>query len=112
MMEGIAESTRLAAQFGFTPEQFWGALEGGPLAAPHVKAKLDMIAQNDFAPQMQLNHALKDTNLALEAADGQALPALAKIYETWKKAAAEGFASQDLTSIYAWLSEQDNSSRS
>ncbi len=29
----VAESTLLAAKLGFTPEAFWGALDGGPLAA-------------------------------------------------------------------------------
>ncbi len=38
---------------------------GGPLAAPYVKVKLDAIASEQFTPQMQLAHALKDARLAL-----------------------------------------------
>ncbi|WP_435929771.1 NAD(P)-dependent oxidoreductase [Dryocola sp. BD613] len=103
MMQGVAESMQLAKQFGFTPNQFWHALDGGPLAAPYVKAKLDAIAKNDYAPQMQLQHALKDAKLALTSAEPTTLPVLTKIAEVWEKVAAEGFAHQDLSSIYEWL---------
>ncbi|WP_434641133.1 NAD(P)-dependent oxidoreductase [Klebsiella sp. I138] len=103
MMEGVAESTLLAAKLGFTPGEFWGALDGGPLAAPYVKAKLDMIAENDFAPQMQLSHALKDARLALDAAEDTELPILSKIADCWDEAIEEGFADRDLASVYAWL---------
>lgn len=37
MMQGIAESAQLAKTLGFTPDQLWSALEGGPLAAPMSK---------------------------------------------------------------------------
>ena len=103
MMEGVAESTLLAAKLGFTPDALWSALDGGPLAAPYVKAKLEMIAANDFAPQMQLSHALKDARLALDAAEDTQLPILAAIADCWDEAAAEGFAGRDLASVYAWL---------
>ncbi len=36
-----------------------------PLAAPYVKVKLDAIASEQYTPQMQLAHALKDARLAL-----------------------------------------------
>ncbi|HBM2987442.1 TPA: NAD(P)-dependent oxidoreductase [Klebsiella aerogenes] len=103
MMEGVAESALLAEKLGFTPTEFWQALDGGPLAAPYVKGKLDMIAENRFPPQMQLNHALKDANLALDAAEGTELPILSKIADCWDEAAAVGYANQDLAAVYAWL---------
>lgn len=103
MMQGVAESMQLAKQFGFTPDQFWNALDGGPLAAPYVKVKLNAIAKNDYAPQMQLQHALKDAKLALASAKPMTLPVITKISEVWEKAAADGFAHQDLSSIYTWL---------
>ncbi|HHS9596363.1 NAD(P)-dependent oxidoreductase [Raoultella planticola] len=109
MMEGVAESTLLAAKLGFTPEAFWGALDGGPLAAPYVKAKLEMIAANDFTPQMQLSHALKDARLALDAAEDTPLPILATIADCWDEAADEGYADRDLASVYAWLAGQPTS---
>ncbi|MBL2772845.1 NAD(P)-dependent oxidoreductase, partial [Klebsiella pneumoniae] len=50
MMQGIAESAQLAKTLGFTPDQLWSALEGGPLAAPYVKVKLDAIASEQYTP--------------------------------------------------------------
>lgn len=108
MMEGIAESALLAKNLGFTPEQLWTALDGGPLAAPYVKAKLNAIASGDFTPQMQLSHALKDAKLALSLGSPATLPALDKIAQIWQDSVDDGFATQDLSSIYQWLGRQES----
>ena len=57
MMQGSAESASPARQFGFTTDDLWSVLEGGPLAAPYAKVKLDTIKEGDFTPQMQLTGA-------------------------------------------------------
>ncbi|MFK3704925.1 NAD(P)-dependent oxidoreductase [Klebsiella sp. NPDC088457] len=103
MMQGVVESTLLAKKLGFTPEQFWNSIEGGPLAAPYVRAKLDAIARGDYQPQMQLSHALKDAKLALELTSLGNMPVMDKIVEIWQKAAEEGFADKDLSSVYQWI---------
>lgn len=103
MMQGVAESMQLAKQFGFTPSQLWETLEGGPLAAPYVKGKLEMIAKADYRPQMQLQHALKDARLALENAPQGTMPMMNDIAHLWQDAAEKGLAEQDLAAIYAWL---------
>ena len=103
MMQGVAESMQLAKQFGFTPGQLWETLEGGPLAAPYVKGKLEMIRKEDYAPQMQLQHALKDARLALENAPQGTMPMMADIVDMWTQASQGGLAEQDLAAVYAWL---------
>lgn len=103
MMQGVAESMQLAKQFGFTPEQLWETLEGGPLAAPYVKGKLEMIRKDDFTPQMQLQHALKDARLALANAPEGTMPMMQDITHLWAQAAEGGLAEQDLAAVYAWL---------
>lgn len=103
MMQGVAESMQLAKQFGFTPDQLWETLEGGPLAAPYVKGKLEMIRKEDYTPQMQLQHALKDARLALENAPQGTMPMMSDIATLWEKAAQNGLAEQDLAAVYAWL---------
>lgn len=103
MMQGVAESMQLAKQFGFTPDQLWETLEGGPLAAPYVKGKLEMIRKEDYTPQMQLQHALKDARLALENAPQGTMPMMSDIAALWEKAAQNGLAEQDLAAVYAWL---------
>ncbi|MGL5967125.1 MAG: NAD(P)-dependent oxidoreductase [Kluyvera sp.] len=103
MMQGVAESMQLAKQFGFTPEQLWETLEGGPLAAPYVKGKLEMIRKEDYTPQMQLQHALKDARLALANAPLGTMPMMSDITALWAQAAEGGLAQQDLAAVYAWL---------
>lgn len=103
MMQGVAESMQLAKQFGFTPGQLWETLEGGPLAAPYVKGKLEMIRKEDYTPQMQLQHALKDARLALENAPQGTMPMMADIVDMWTQASQGGLAEQDLAAVYAWL---------
>ncbi|MGU9866974.1 NAD(P)-dependent oxidoreductase [Kluyvera ascorbata] len=103
MMQGVAESMQLAKQFGFTPGQLWETLEGGPLAAPYVKGKLEMIRKEDYTPQMQLQHALKDARLALENAPQGTMPMMADIVDMWTKVSQGGLAEQDLAAVYAWL---------
>lgn len=103
MMQGVAESMQLAKQFGFTPGQLWETLEGGPLAAPYVKGKLEMIRKEDYAPQMQLQHALKDARLALANAPQGTMPMMADIVNMWTQASQGGLAEQDLAAVYAWL---------
>lgn len=103
MMQGVAESMQLAKQFGFTPNQLWETLEGGPLAAPYVKGKLEMIRRDDYTPQMQLQHALKDARLALANAPEGTMPVMDSITHLWAQAAENGLAEQDLAAVYAWL---------
>lgn len=103
LMQSLAESTRLAESFGFTTDDLWKVLEGGPLAAPYAKVKLAMIASEDFTPQMHLVWALKDAKLALEAKGEAQLPALENIADLWQQAVDAGYGEQDLASIYQFL---------
>ena len=103
MMQGVAESMQLAHQFSFTPGQLWETLDGGPLAAPYVKGKLEMIRKDDYTPQMQLQHALKDARLALANAPQGTMPMMSEIVEMWTQASQSGLAEQDLAAVYAWL---------
>ncbi|AHF76212.1 putative dehydrogenase [Sodalis praecaptivus] len=103
MMEGLAESAQLAAALGFSPDDLWGVLEGGPLAAPYVKGKLDMIKQDNYDPQMALVWGLKDARLALKAADPRHLPGLQRISEIWQQAVDAGHGDSDISVVYRYL---------
>ncbi|WP_029685875.1 NAD(P)-dependent oxidoreductase [Tatumella saanichensis] len=106
LMQSLAESERLAEALGFEPDQLWQALEGGPLAAPYAKVKLEMIKSGDFTPQMQLIWALKDAKLAVEAGNKQQLPALTNITELWQQAVDDGLGHQDLSVISQYLASR------
>lgn len=105
LMQSLAESTRLAEAFGFSTDDLWKVLDGGPLAAPYAKVKLAMIASEDFTPQMSLVWALKDAKLALEAKGDAKLPALEQIAALWQQAVDAGYGEQDLASIHRYLKE-------
>lgn len=105
LMQSLAESTRLAEEFGFTTDDLWKVLDGGPLAVPYARAKLGMIASEDFTPQMSLVWALKDAKLALEAKGDAKLPALEQIAALWQQAVDAGYGEQDLAAIHRYLKE-------
>ena len=107
MVQGLTESTRLAEQLGFSPDDFWQILDGGPLAAPYVKGKLAMITEGEYDPQMQLVWALKDARLALEAAGDVAMPGLETISSLWQKAVDAGYGEKDIAAVYRYLQENN-----
>ncbi|NMP29237.1 NAD(P)-dependent oxidoreductase [Rahnella sp. SAP-1] len=107
MMQGIAESTQLAQQLGFSIDELWDVLDGGPLAAPYIKGKMAMFKSNDYQPQMQLNWALKDINLALDASGPCRLPVMTRISETWQQAVNAGYGDSDLAVVYRYLGNQN-----
>ncbi len=103
MMQSLADTMSLAKQLGFSTDDLWQVLEGGPLAAPYAKGKLNMIASGDYTPQMQLSLALKDARLALQAAPGVAMPGLENIASLWQQAVDAGYGEQDLAAVFAFL---------
>lgn len=105
LMQSLAESTRLADQFGFSTDDLWQVLDGGPLAVPYAKMKLGMIASDDYTPQMHLQWALKDAKLALDASESS-LPALENIASVWQQAVEAGHGEEDLAVIYKYLKSQ------
>ncbi|SPJ32638.1 NAD(P)-dependent oxidoreductase [Kushneria phyllosphaerae] len=108
MMQGIAESARLAQTLGFSTEEFWSVLDGGPLAAPYVKAKLDKIGSEEYSAQMALEWGLKDALLALDAAGDTDLPGLMRISEIWRDAVNAGLGEQDIAVVHDYLRRQDS----
>lgn len=110
LMQGLAESAQLAQELGFSIDDFWDALEGGPLAAPYAKGKLEMIKRGDFTAQMKLDWALKDADLALAAAKTSVLPGLTVISQLWRQAVDAGLGEEDLSVIYRYLHDRQPAS--
>ena len=106
MVQSLAESHCLATQLGFTPEQLWSVLEGGPLAAPYAKTKLETISEGSFTPQMQLKWALKDAKLAAETGGAEQMPNLQAITKIWQAAVDDGYGEKDLSAIAQYLAKQ------
>ena len=90
LIEGVAEALELAGQLGLDDTKLAEAIEGGPLDAPIADAKLHKMERGDFAPEFPLEWALKDVDLALDAASDGGLPLLAALSRQWRKAGGRG----------------------
>jgi 3-hydroxyisobutyrate dehydrogenase len=97
LIEGVAEALELAERLGIDAAGLAEAIEGGPLDAPIADAKLHKMERADFAPEFPLEWALKDVDLAIDAANGGTLPLLNSLSRQWRTAVADGHGRQDVS---------------
>ena len=97
LIEGVAEALELAGRLGIEADKLAEAIEGGPLDAPIADAKLQKMAQGDYAPEFPLEWALKDVDLAIEAAGSPSLPLLAALSRQWRSAVQAGHGRDDVS---------------
>jgi 3-hydroxyisobutyrate dehydrogenase len=97
LIEGVAETMELADRLGIGHQQLAEVIEGGPLDAPLADAKFHKMDRGDFAAEFPLEWALKDVDLVIEAAGGQAPPLLAALSGQWHAAVAAGYGRQDIS---------------
>ncbi len=97
LIEGVAETMELADRFGIGHQQLADVIEGGPLDAPLAGAKLHKMDRGDYAAEFPLEWALKDVDLAISAAPGEAPPLLAALSGQWHAAVAAGHGRQDIS---------------
>ena len=97
LIEGMAEALELGRQLGIDPAGLGAVLEGGPLDAPLADAKLHKIARGDFTPAFPLEWALKDVDLAMEAAADTRLPMLEALSRQWHTAVEAGYGRDDVS---------------
>jgi 3-hydroxyisobutyrate dehydrogenase len=97
LIEGVAEALELASRLGIRPDALAEAIEGGPLDAPLADAKLHKMESGDFAPEFPLEWALKDVDLAIQAAGGDRLPLLEALSRQWRAAVDAGHGRDDIS---------------
>ena len=97
LIEGVAETMELADRLGIGHQELAEAIEGGPLDAPIADAKLHKMDRGDYAAEFPLEWALKDVDLAISAAAGQAPPLLGALSRQWHTAVADGHGRQDIS---------------
>ncbi|HUB22992.1 MAG TPA: NAD(P)-dependent oxidoreductase [Streptosporangiaceae bacterium] len=102
LTETTAETLAFARQLGLDPAAVVDLLESTPLAAPYAVQKARTMLAGDFTPAFALKHALKDADLAAEAAraSGAELTLTDALLPRWRRAAASGHADDDLAVIY------------
>jgi 3-hydroxyisobutyrate dehydrogenase len=97
LIEGVAETMELADRLGIGHQQLAEVIEGGPLDAPIADAKLHKMDRQEYAAEFPLEWALKDVDLAISAARGEAPPLLAALSTQWHAAVAAGYGRQDIS---------------
>jgi 3-hydroxyisobutyrate dehydrogenase len=97
LIEGVAETMELADRLGIGHKQLAEVIEGGPLDAPIADAKLHKMDRQEYAAEFPLEWALKDVDLAISAAGGEAPPLLAALSTQWHAAVAAGYGRQDIS---------------
>jgi 3-hydroxyisobutyrate dehydrogenase len=105
LIEGVAEALELVDRLGIDAGTLDEVIEGGPLDAPIADAKLHKMQRGDYAPEFPLQWALKDVDLAIEAAGGDAPPLLAALSRQWHAAVQAGHGREDVSAARLALAD-------
>ena len=102
LTETTAETLAFASGLGLDPAAVVDLLESTPLGSPYAVQKARAMLAGDFTPAFALKHALKDADLAAQAAreSGAELTLTDALLPRWRRAAASGHAEDDLAAIY------------
>ena len=102
LTESTAETLAFASGLGLDPAAIVDLLESTPLGSPYAVQKARAMLAGDFTPAFALKHALKDADLAAQAAreSGSELTLTDALLPRWRRAAASGHAEDDLAAIY------------
>jgi 3-hydroxyisobutyrate dehydrogenase len=100
--ETTAETLSFARQLGLDPAAIVDLLESTPLGSPYAMQKARTMLAGDFTPAFALKHALKDADLAAQAAQesGAELTLTSALLPRWRRAVVSGHADDDLAAIY------------
>jgi 3-hydroxyisobutyrate dehydrogenase len=102
LLGALGSTIALARALDVDPEQFLGAIEGGPLGPAYARLKGDMMKAGDYPTSFSVTLAAKDVRLAREAAAkaGLDLPLLGAIAGQFAAAADLGLGDADMAAIY------------
>jgi 3-hydroxyisobutyrate dehydrogenase len=102
LTEMTAETLTFARDLGLDPAAIVDLLASTPLGSPYAVQKARTMLSGDFTPAFALKLALKDAELAAQAAQasGTELAQTSALLPRWRRAAASGHADDDLAVIY------------
>jgi 3-hydroxyisobutyrate dehydrogenase len=97
-----AEAVALAQGLGVDPQDFLGAVAGGPLDLGYLRAKAAAILARDFSANFAADTAEKDSRLILAAAQqaGVRLDVMAAGAQRFRRAIAQGHGHEDMAATY------------
>ncbi|WP_119069787.1 NAD(P)-dependent oxidoreductase [Rubrobacter indicoceani] len=68
LLATLAETLAVAKELGVDPQDFLGAIEGGPLDLPYAQMKSGLMISGDYKTSFPLKLARKDAGLVMDAA--------------------------------------------
>ncbi|MDB5067377.1 MAG: NAD(P)-dependent oxidoreductase [Chloroflexi bacterium] len=105
-VEGAAECAALADGLGVPHPGLLEALAGGPLASGLALAKLAKIDSGDYRADFSLQWALKDLDLAGDAAGEDVIPIAFAIAERWRLLVQQDLGHLDISAVRLGLGAQ------
>jgi 3-hydroxyisobutyrate dehydrogenase len=101
LVETTAEALSFAGRLGLDPASIVALLQSTPLGSPYAVQKATTMLAGDFTPAFALKHAVKDAELAVQAAHGIGthLPLTEALLPRWRHTAVE-HADDDLSAVY------------
>lgn len=106
LIEGAAEVMALADAVGVDRGAVLDMLGSGRMASPVAAAKAGKMAAGDDSPDFPLRWATKDAGLALTAAAGRDLAALAATSDRWQRLVAQGLGDLDTSAARHGLGQE------
>lgn len=103
MMQGIAESAQLAKTLGFTPTSC-GAPGRRPAGGALCQSETRRHRQRAVYPADAAGACPERCPAGAFLAEPHTMPGLENIAELWQQAADAGYAGEDLSAVYQWLS--------
>jgi len=102
LTEATAETLSFARRLNLDPAGIVDLLQSTPLGAPYAVQKARSMLAGDFSPAFALRNALKDAELAAQAAQasGATLTLTSALLPRWRDTAASGHADDDLSAVY------------
>lgn len=102
VLDGVAQSLRMAQSLGLDPQWFLDAVKGGAMDAPYVALKAKAMLTDQYDPSFAVSGAAKDAGLIEEAARAAgADPAFVSIARKHlDQAVEEGHGDKDMAAVY------------
>ena len=102
LVEATAESLRFAEDLGLNPRVVVELLAQTPLGSPFTLQKAEAMLAGDFRPAFALKHAIKDADLAVDAAHraDASLALTEALLPAWREAASAGHGDEDLSVVF------------
>ncbi len=102
LVEMVVETLTITEALGLDPRVIIDILADAPIGSPYAVSKARSMLEGDFSTNFALKHALKDAELALDAAKSvdHELALTASLISSWQRAVDNGAGDLDLSAVY------------